>query len=135
MNPLSIVTSSDAQLTVAPAPALRRLAIGDATALEPQRGGSGAAVFVVSLSRVSTEPVSVSFETRSGTAIAGEDFEPSSRRLVFAPGTTALQVIVPVRVDLLPEPPERFSVLLTNPTGATIGDGTGVGTILEGETE
>jgi parallel beta-helix repeat protein len=135
MNPLSIVTSSDAQLTVAPAPALRRLAIGDATALEPQLGGSGAAVFIVSLSRASTEPVSVSVETRSGTAIAGEDFEPISRRLVFAPGTTSLQVIVPVRVDLLPEPPERFSALLTNPTGATIGDGTGVGTILEGETE
>lgn len=121
--------------TPVPTPALPRLSIDDATVSEPAPGGTRAAVFTVSLSIASSAPVSASVETRSGSAIAYEDFEPIAGQLVFPPGTTSLPVGVEIRQDLLPEPPERFSVLLTNPTGATIGDGTGVGTILEGETE
>ena len=47
------------------------------------------------------------------------------------PGTTTQLVGVTVLADTLDEPDETFTVNLTAPVNATIGDGQGVGTILD----
>ena len=42
------------------------------------------------------------------------------------------QVSVRVRSDLVSDPNEAFSLVLSNPVNATIADGTGIATILGG---
>ena len=51
--------------------------------------------------------------------------------MTFAPGQTSKTVDVPVQGDRLDEDDETFSVDLSSPTNATIGDGHGVGTIVD----
>jgi subtilisin-like proprotein convertase family protein len=58
------------------------------------------------------------------------DYLPVEGQLVFPPGTTALQVNVPVKGDTAVEPSETFAVNLSAPVNAAIADGAAVGTIL-----
>ena len=53
----------------------------------------------------------------------------SSGLLTFSPGQTSQTVAVDVRCDTAQEPNENFQVNLSEPTGATIFTGRGVGTI------
>src|SRR5262249_40866048 len=48
-------------------------------------------------------------------------------------GQIYAMVEIPVRGDRLPEPTETFAVNLSAATNATIGDGQGIGTILDNE--
>ena len=86
--------------------------------------------FLVSLSHPSREQVTVDVHTSGGTATSGTDFEAVSQTLTF-PANSGEPELVPVLVhdDQEPEPDETFTVTLTNPTGATLGDGTATGTI------
>jgi hypothetical protein len=68
---------------------------------------------------------------QDGTATAADfDFSPLFATLTFLPGETAHTVAVQVRGDLGFEADESFLVALGNPVGASIGDGLGLGTIL-----
>jgi hypothetical protein len=49
----------------------------------------------------------------------------------FGPGATAGAVLVPVTGDTSVEPDETFRVTLSAPSGATIADGEGIGTIAD----
>jgi subtilisin-like proprotein convertase family protein len=81
----------------------------------------GAVSFVVTLSRASTVPVTVSFTTRSdGTASAGADFAAQTQTLTFAPGQRSIEVTVPVTNDRVFEPTEAVYARLGDPVGATI---------------
>ena len=91
------------------------------------------AVFTVSLSALSTTPVTVNYATADGTATAGSDYQSMSGTLTFAPGETSKTITVQVIGDRLAEPNETFTVNLRNPTNANIGNGQGVGTILDDE--
>lgn len=51
--------------------------------------------------------------------------------LTFTPGQKQKTVNVPVKGDLVDETNETFHVNLSNPTGASIGDGSGLGTITD----
>ena len=64
-----------------------------------------------------------------GQAIEGNDYIASNGLLTFSPGQTSQTVAVDVRCDTAPEPNENFQVNLSEPTGATIFTGRGVGTI------
>jgi hypothetical protein len=110
----------------------RTLRIGDVTVAE-SHSGHVAATYTVTLSPGSTEPVSVSYSTGNGSATDGTDYQTASGTLTFAPGETTKTVTVLVNGDRLAEPNETFVVNLSNPTGATIGDGQGVGTITDDE--
>jgi hypothetical protein len=101
---------------------------GDAQRLE---GNSGTAdlLMPVTLSAPSPGVVTVAFATADGSATAPSDYTATSGVLTFAPGTTALAVTVSINGDVTPEPDENFFVNLSAPTGGTIGDGQGVGTI------
>src|SRR6185503_2643303 len=50
-------------------------------------------------------------------------------QLSFAPGETARTVSVPIIGDENPENNETFLVTLSNPVGASIGDGSAIGTL------
>lgn len=87
--------------------------------------------FKVTLSQPSAGTVTVAYATANGTAIAPADYMAKSGTLTFSAGQTSARIGIRIKGDSLNEPNETFSVLLSNPSGATIADGTGVGTILD----
>jgi len=94
-------------------------------------GNSGAinATFTVRLSAFSSQPVTVDFSTANGTASSGADFVSTNGTVTFPPGTTNQTLSVTVLGDLSNESNETYFVNLSNPAGATISDGQGLGTI------
>jgi aryl-phospho-beta-D-glucosidase BglC (GH1 family) len=86
---------------------------------------AGTARLVLTLSAPAAGEVTVDWATRDGTARAGTDYEAAEGRATFAPGATTAEVVVSLRDDAAPEPLERFDVVLSDPLGAVIGDGTG----------
>ena len=95
--------------------------------------------FVVSLSEPSDENVTVDFQTSSGTATSGTDFSARSGTLTFYAAwrspyldrRTREEVNVSVRDDWEIEPDETFTLTLSNPKGATLGDAVATGTITD----
>jgi hypothetical protein len=108
------------------------ISISDATVTEGNTGSVNA-VFTISLSGTSSQTVTVQHATANGTATAGGDYTATSGTLSFTPGQLTQTVSVPVLGDTIVEPTETFVVNLSNPTNATIGDGQGVGTILDND--
>ena len=92
-------------------------------------GAASQTAFTVSLDAASVTTVTVDYTTAAGSALAGSDFTPASGTLTFAPGETTRTVLVPTLNDSLAESTETFTLNLSNPSGATIADGQGVGTI------
>ncbi|HYJ83828.1 MAG TPA: Calx-beta domain-containing protein, partial [Allosphingosinicella sp.] len=86
-------------------------------------------VFTVSLSFAPTGPVTLDYATSNGTAAAGSDYLAVSGQLSFAAGETSKTVSVPVIGDTAVEAAETLNLTLSNPSGATVGDDTGIGTI------
>ena len=81
------------------------------------------AVFIVSLSQASPNPVTVNYRTVSDTA-GGEngDFTTEFRTVTFQPGQTTAFIGIQVNsTDVLDEADERFYVELYNPTQAVFG--------------
>ncbi|GAA4259419.1 cellulase family glycosylhydrolase [Azospirillum formosense] len=87
------------------------------------------AVFTVKLSQAYSQTVTVDYATADGTAKAGSDYLATSGKLTFAAGETTKTVAVKVLSDDVTEGVETFNLKLSNPTQATIADGTGIGTI------
>jgi hypothetical protein len=110
-------------------PALPTIAISDASIAE---GNSSTRTlsFVVSLSRASTQTVTVRYATADGTASSANDYVAASGTITFAPGQTTRTLTVRVRGERVYEDDETFLVSLSNPTNASLADPTGVGTIL-----
>jgi chitinase len=111
---------------VAPLPTLR---IGDSTFAEGSAASPGHGTFTVTLSQVSTSPVTVHYRTANGTATAGSDYVAKSGTLTFEAGETTKTVSIAAIGDSTVEANEGFTVVLSNAVGATIADGTGAGTI------
>ncbi|MBR8828699.1 MAG: hypothetical protein DSM107014_12500 [Gomphosphaeria aponina SAG 52.96 = DSM 107014] len=94
------------------------------------------ATFTVKLSGVTDQPVVVIYYTKDGTAKAGADYTAVANSLVFNPGETVKTFTVPITEDGKAESSlETFDVVLSNPINATIGDGVGKGTIVDGTYE
>ncbi|MBN2477368.1 MAG: cadherin-like domain-containing protein [Pirellulales bacterium] len=87
--------------------------------------------FTVSLSEAATEEVAVRYDTIDGTAVAGSDYQAAGGTLTFAPGEQFKTITVGVFGDTVASADKTFSVVLSNPTGATIDAGTGQGTIFD----
>lgn len=113
------------------------LSIADATVQEPVSSGltEVLARFAVSLDRASTQPVGVRVRTATGSATEGVDFDANDFVLELAPGQTSATVQVRVRDDALVEAAEGFTVTLSAPQGATLGDAEASGTILDGSAD
>lgn len=96
-------------------------------------GPSSLVPFTVSLDAASVSPITVDFSTSAGTALVGSDFVENSGTLTFAPGQTTRTILVQTLDDSVVEQNETFTVNLSNPVGATITDGQGVGTITDND--
>ena len=106
------------------------LSVNDVTVTEGD-SGTTSATFTVTLAPASGQNVSVDYSTADGTATAPADYAATSGTLTFAPGQTTRTVTVLVAGDTLDENNETFLLNLSNPSNATIGDGSGVGTITD----
>lgn len=116
------------------------LSINDVTVTEGTNSpgttnGTRAALFTVTLASASVFPVTVQFTTQDGTATsANGDYVARSGTLTFNSGETSKVIGIQVLGDTVFEPTaETFSVMLSSPTNANIGDGTGVATIQDDE--
>lgn len=115
------------------APVLPSISISDATAAEGN-SGSNSMAFTVTLSKAATTTVTLNYSTANGTATAGEDYTASSGTVTFAPGVVSQVITVGVLGDTTVEPTESFTVTLSNASGATITDGSAIGTITNDDT-
>jgi len=106
------------------------LSINDLSIIEGNSGTADAG-FTVGLSAASTFTITVAYATTNGTATAeSNDYEARSGTLILFAGQTTGTINIPVNGDVSAEPNETFSVNLSNPSNATIGDGQGIGTIV-----
>ncbi len=69
-------------------------------------------MFNVTLSKPASVNVLVAFNVTSATAVAGQDFSPTSGTLTFTPGQTALPLTVQILGDSVQEGSETFNVTL-----------------------
>ena len=106
------------------------LSIGDASVEE-----GGAARFTLTLDTESENPVTVRYRTSNGTARAGSDYDAADDTLTIPAETKTGFIEVQTTEDGDYEVDETFTVTLSSPVGATIGDGNGEGTIEDDDDE
>ena len=78
-----------------------------------------------------TSTVTVTVSTAPGTALAGSDYQSRTATLTFAPGVTQVPFSINIVNNNTTEPTEQFSVVLSNPSGATIAGSHGDVTIMD----
>lgn len=97
-------------------------------------------VFTVALSKPSTIPVFVDYDTLDGSAVAATagveglflngDYARASGRLEFAPGVSSQTISVNVFSDTVNEQDEMFFLRLSNPRNVAILRGTATATVM-----
>ncbi|MBI5730269.1 MAG: DUF11 domain-containing protein, partial [Ignavibacteriales bacterium] len=92
--------------------------------------GTTSFAFLVKLSAPAPGPISVNYSTANGSATSGSDYVSVSGTLQFNTGEIEKPVNVFVNGDLMFEANETFFINLSNSIGAAIGDGQGIGTII-----
>jgi hypothetical protein len=79
------------------------------------------ATILVTRSGDTSQPATVSYATRDGTATAGSDYTSSSGTLTFTVGASSATFTVPLKSDLQAETDETVRLTLSTPTSATLG--------------
>jgi subtilisin-like proprotein convertase family protein len=120
---------SSGSISIADAAILPTLSVSDASVVEG-RNDSWVNV-TVTLSAPSTSTVTVQLRTYDGTATNGLDYRGQVVTLTFAPGETSKVIAIRTLGDRLREANETFTVQLSAPTNAVLGDDIGVVTILD----
>ncbi|MCH8043076.1 MAG: hypothetical protein IID44_05100 [Planctomycetes bacterium] len=111
------------------------LVIDDVTVFEGHQGLTTATLTVRLTAPVDRE-VRVDFATNDETAVAGEDYLPTSGTLVFAPGETTASIVVSVIGDRDEETRRRtLTVDLSNPIGVELGRPRGLVNIIDDDVE
>jgi Calx-beta domain len=109
------------------------VAINDVAVTEGN-AGTTTATFTLTRSGRTTGTSSVKYSTVNGSATAGSDYVAKPLTTVtFAAGQTTKTIAVTINGGTVDEPNETFSVLLSAPTGATISDASGTGTIVDND--
>lgn len=111
-------------------PDLPSLSISDVSGWETDEAWA-TLLFDITLSKPSTETVTVSFQARAATATFPSDFLFRAEVVSFPPGVTNRSIALNVRGDRAVEADETFFVDLLSPSGATLAKARGVGTILD----
>ena len=106
----------------------RSISVSDISITEGNQG-TKVATFTVTAG-AGNVPVTVGYATVDGTATAGSDYVATSGSLNFGAGGGTQTVSVVINGDYAFEPDQTFFLQLSNPTGAVIADGSGIGTIL-----
>jgi len=106
------------------------LSIDDVTVGEGD-SGTRPATFTVKLSSPAASDVTFDIATRDNTASAPSDYAARSvNGATIAAGQQTFTFTVDIVGDTVPEPDESFFVDISNPDGAAIADGQGIGTII-----
>ena len=103
--------------------------VDDKAAPEGADGNGGVLSFDIRLDQASDLPVTVSWRTVDGTALAGEDYEEANGEVSFAADETLKSVAITLIGDDVDEAAETLMLELSNPTGAELGDASAEGTI------
>jgi hypothetical protein len=120
-----------ARVTGASGPETPALTVSDVAVSEGDAGAVNA-VFTVRLSAATSLPVTVTWFTSNGIAVAGADYlGVPETTLTFAPGETSKTITVQVLGDTVDEPDEWFFVNFHNATNAVISDPQGEATIVD----
>ncbi len=82
---------------------------------------AGTAMITVTMSMVTSRPVTVTYSTSDGSASAGRDYSTANGTLVFAPGETSRAFSVAIREDTTDEPDETVTLTLSNAKNALLG--------------
>ncbi|HEU5165645.1 MAG TPA: choice-of-anchor tandem repeat GloVer-containing protein [Chitinophagaceae bacterium] len=103
---------------------------------------NGVAILTVSLSNAATSDIMIGYSTLDGTATSGPrgkkgaDYVAASGNILVPAGSLSATIRITINTDNVVESSENFSVKLSlnkaNAKKATISDGTGVVTILDG---
>ncbi len=102
------------------------ISIDDVTVNE----ATGKATLTVTLSKASTNALTVDYETSDATAVNAHDYTSTNGTLTFTAGETGKTIEVTITNDDIYEGSETLHVNLSNPTGgATIDKGQGIITI------
>ena len=109
--------------------AAAHLSVANAEAHE----ADGEMTFTVRLEPHGLGIVTVDYATRDGSARAGEDYTETGGTLRFNSLETERTVTVPITDDTVPDDGETFTLRLSNPDGAKLGDGEATGTIHNSE--
>ena len=113
---------------------LPAISINNVTVTEGNAGTS-TATFTVQLNAIPASTVSFDIATANSSAVAGSDYIALALTgQTIAAGQTSKNFAVTINGDTTVEADETFTVNVTNPGGATISDGQGVGTILNDDT-
>ncbi len=108
----------------------------DDASLPEDDAGTTDLVFRVWLSKPSGQEITIDYDTVDNLATSkGSDADYQSTRgtLTFPKGETEQFISVSIYDDEIPEADETFFIDLSNPIDAVIGDGRGVGTIVDNE--
>lgn len=97
--------------------------------------GTSSATFTISLSQISSQTITVNFQTANGSAIAGADYVAASGTVTFTPAQLTRTITVTVNGETVFEPDETFNLNLAGATNATIADNQGVGTITNDDSQ
>jgi Ca2+-binding RTX toxin-like protein len=93
----------------------------DITVIE---GQDKTAQITVSLSKASSQTLTLTYATADGTATAGSDYTATSGTLTFAPGQTRQTIAIPILSDSNLETNETFTITFSTsqPDGLILGD-------------
>ena len=94
---------------------------------EVASGAASNAAFRVWLTAPSSQTITVNYATAAGTAVAGTDYGQRSGTLTFTPGRRFHTIVVPILNDAAGST-RTFTVNLSAPANATVGDGQALGT-------
>lgn len=103
------------------------VSIADASVVE----SAGKVSVPLQLSRGSQKPVTVTYETRNGTAVAGSDYVGTSGTVTVSPGAS---IVIPIINDSVLEPLKSFEVVLTSVTGGKLDRATAAVIIVDDDT-
>ncbi|MFO0674822.1 MAG: Calx-beta domain-containing protein [Polyangiaceae bacterium] len=107
----------------------------DSVAVDEGNAGTTSLTFTVTLSAASAQTVTADFLAADGTAsalggaVGGADYAAALGAVTFAPGDLTKQISINVNGDTVAEDNETLTVTLSNPSGATIAQAVGTGTI------
>ena len=90
--------------------------------------------FVITLAPPSNQTITLTMSTHSITATEGVDFvSEDGLQVVFPPNTLTQTVLVPIIHQPGHQPNETFALDIVSANGATVGDGEGIGTIIDND--
>ncbi|TAG68900.1 MAG: hypothetical protein EAZ24_14855, partial [Burkholderiales bacterium] len=92
---------------------------------------AGTITFTVTKTGSTNLASAVAFTTVDGSAAAGSDYTATAGTLTFAANETSKTITVPITNDTVFEGAETFSLQISTPTNATIGDNSQVATIVD----